>query len=212
MIPITVDDIIRILLAVVAGGVIGLEREFRDKAAGFRTLIFICLGAAMFTLFSVKLAGDKDPTRIAANIVSGVGFLGAGVILREGGKVIGLTTASTIWLTAALGMGIGGGALPLTFLAIVLILTTLWIFPRFEHWVDSRQDACHYRAMIDFNIEKATELDAVARKCGLAIHNFKLVKLGKEMICSWQTNGSQEAHRIFRDTLLKDPEVKEFQY
>ena len=74
-------DMLKIVLAVFFGGLIGLEREFRDKAAGFRTLIFICLGATLFTILSSQLAGDKDPTRIAASIVSGVGFLGAGVIL-----------------------------------------------------------------------------------------------------------------------------------
>ncbi len=106
---ITAEDALRIVLALVAGGAIGLEREFRDKAAGFRTLIFICVGAALFTLLSAKLSGGSDGTRIAANIVSGVGFLGAGVILREGGRVVGLTTAAAIWLTAALGMALGGG-------------------------------------------------------------------------------------------------------
>ena len=95
------EDIFKILLAIGIGGAIGLEREYRDKAAGFRTLIFICVGATLFAMLSSKLAGDRDPTRIAANIVSGVGFLGAGVILRDGGRVVGLTTAATIWLVAA---------------------------------------------------------------------------------------------------------------
>ena len=90
------EDILKILLAVIAGGLIGIEREFRDKAAGFRTLIFICTGACLFTILSAKLA-PNDSVRIAANIVTGVGFLGAGVILRDGGKVIGLTTAAMIW-------------------------------------------------------------------------------------------------------------------
>src|SRR5512138_2976902 len=124
------EDILKICLALVAGGLIGIEREFRDKAAGFRTLIFICVGAALFTIFSTKLAGDRDPTRIAANIVSGVGFLGAGVILRDGGRVIGLTTAATIWLTAALGMGIGGGEYLLVAIGVVITLVVLWVFPK----------------------------------------------------------------------------------
>ena len=105
----SVEDVIKIVLAVSAGGLIGIEREFRDKAAGFRTLIFICAGACLFTILSFRLAANSDSTRIAANIVTGVGFLGAGVILRDGGRVIGLTTAAMVWLTAAIGMGIGGG-------------------------------------------------------------------------------------------------------
>ncbi|MCJ7512079.1 MAG: MgtC/SapB family protein [Anaerolineales bacterium] len=97
------EDLLKLGLAVMAGGLIGIEREYRDKAAGLRTLIFICLGAALFTILSSRLAGDNDPTRIAAGIVAGVGFLGAGVILREGGRVVGLTTAAAIWHTTALG-------------------------------------------------------------------------------------------------------------
>jgi putative Mg2+ transporter-C (MgtC) family protein len=107
--PFQPEDLLKIILAVAAGGLIGMEREFRDKAAGFRTLIFICIGAALFTILSSALAPSSDPNRIAAGMISGVGFLGAGVILREGGRVTGLTTAATIWLTAAIGMALGGG-------------------------------------------------------------------------------------------------------
>ncbi len=131
------EDIVKILIAVIAGGLIGIEREFREKAAGFRTIILICVGATLFTLFSSKLALNGDPGRIAANIVSGVGFLGAGVILRSGGQVVGLTTASTIWLTAAIGMGIGAGEYILIGIVVVLALMVLWLFPRIERWIDN---------------------------------------------------------------------------
>ncbi len=103
------EDVARLLFAVLVGGLIGAEREYRDKVAGFRTIIFICLGATLFTLFSVKLGGAGDPARIAANIVSGVGFLGAGAILRSGERVTGLTTAASIWTTAAIGLAAGRG-------------------------------------------------------------------------------------------------------
>ena len=79
------EDVLKILLAVLIGGLIGAEREYRDKAAGFRTIILICVGATLFTILSFRLGGDGDPTRIAANIVSGVGFLGVGAILRGPG-------------------------------------------------------------------------------------------------------------------------------
>ena len=116
------EDIIKLLLAVLTGGLIGAEREFRDKAAGFRTIILICVGAALFTMFSLRLGGDKDPVRIAASVVSGVGFLGAGAILRSDGRIVGLTTASTIWLAAALGMGIGGGQYLISGLGAIVVL------------------------------------------------------------------------------------------
>ena len=95
------DALLKLLLAMIVGGLIGFEREYRDKAAGLRTIIFICLGATVFTMLSLRLGEQDDITRIAANVVSGVGFLGAGAILQSSGRVTGLTTASTIWLAAA---------------------------------------------------------------------------------------------------------------
>ena len=134
----TPDDLIRILLAIAVGGAIGFEREYRHKAAGFRTLIFICLGSTLFTMWSLELgsAGDNDGTRIASTIVTGVGFLGAGAIIQDRGQIHGLTTAATIWLVAALGMGIGAGryALVLTVTAITLVI--LLLFPAVERWID----------------------------------------------------------------------------
>ncbi|MGH7620949.1 MAG: MgtC/SapB family protein, partial [Gemmatimonadaceae bacterium] len=109
----------KLLLATLLGGAIGLERELAGKPAGLRTNILICVGAALFTQLSVDIAkigfspdGHPygDTTRIAAQIVSGIGFLGAGAILHGGGAVVGLTTAATIWVVAAIGIALGSGA------------------------------------------------------------------------------------------------------
>lgn len=135
MIP---EEFLKALLAMAVGGAIGLEREYRDKAAGFRTLIFICLGAALFTILSIQLGvGDGDPTRVASNIVTGVGFLGAGAIIQDRGRVLGMTTAATIWLVAALGVGVGVGAYALVGFVTVVTLLVLLLFPPIERWVDS---------------------------------------------------------------------------
>jgi len=120
-------DIFSIVLAVVLGAIIGLEREFSGKAAGLRTNVLICLGAAVFTIISKRMAGENDSlTRIAAQIVTGVGFLGAGAIIQDRGGVYGLTTAATIWFVASLGMACGAGfyglAVVLTFLAIFVLI------------------------------------------------------------------------------------------
>jgi len=100
-----------IVLAVALGAVIGLERELGAKAAGLRTNVLICLGAALFTIISREIAADggSSPSRIAAQIVTGVGFLGAGAIIQDRGGVHGLTTAATIWLVASIGMACGAG-------------------------------------------------------------------------------------------------------
>lgn len=104
------DFIVKVVLALVLGGIMGLEREYNDKPAGYATNSIICLGAALFTILSLYMAEmGGDPGRIAAQIVSGVGFLGAGAILREGNKISGLTTAAAVWLVAAIGMAVGFG-------------------------------------------------------------------------------------------------------
>lgn len=131
------DDVVKILMAIAVGGAIGLEREYRDKAAGFRTLIFICLGSTLFTIFSMDLGvGDGDPSRVASNIVTGVGFLGAGAIIQDRGRVLGMTTAATIWLVSALGIGIGVGEYALVGTVTALTLVVLFLFPPIERWVD----------------------------------------------------------------------------
>src|SRR5437867_12339455 len=99
----------RLLVATVMGGLLGAERELRRKSAGFRTNILIALGSAIFTIMSLTIAPNVDPSRIASQIVTGIGFLGAGTILRYRDRVHGLTTAATIWVNAALGIAAGAG-------------------------------------------------------------------------------------------------------
>src|SRR5258706_6053872 len=100
----------RLVLAAILGGIIGLERELRHRPAGLRTNIFICFGAAMFTILSSRLAGmPSDAARIAAQIIPGIGFIGAGSILHTRGLTTGLTTAATLFVVASVGMAAGGG-------------------------------------------------------------------------------------------------------
>jgi len=101
----------RLLMACAMGGLVGMEREWRHKASGLRTNMLICMGAAMFTMLSVVIAGDISPNKaqIASNIVQGIGFLGAGLILHTRSRVLGLTSAATVWVVAAIGMACGAG-------------------------------------------------------------------------------------------------------
>lgn len=119
------EYLIAIILATVLGGVIGFERQLRGKAAGLRTNVLICLGAAVFTLISRTLGGtESDSSRIAAQIVTGIGFLGAGAIIQDRGGVHGLTTAATIWLVAAVGTACGAG---LYLLATITTIVALFV-------------------------------------------------------------------------------------
>ena len=120
------NDLLSIILAIVLGAVIGMEREFSGKAAGLRTNVLICLGAAVFTIISRQMVGGTNGSvaRIAAQIVTGVGFLGAGAIIQDRGGVHGLTTAATIWLVSSIGMACGAGFYGL---AIVAALTAILV-------------------------------------------------------------------------------------
>jgi putative Mg2+ transporter-C (MgtC) family protein len=129
------ETIVRLILAACLGGLIGLERELKHKPAGLRTNMFICFGAAMFTVLSFRFSeGISDPTRIASNIIPGIGFIGAGSILHSRGAVSGLTTAATLFVVASIGMAAGGGEyLPAIFATLVILLAL-----NFLGWVERR--------------------------------------------------------------------------
>lgn len=126
-------DIIAILLSVCCGAAVGLERQLKHKPAGLRTNVLICLGAAVFTIISSRMAGGQDSiTRIAAQIVTGVGFLGAGAVIQDRGGIHGLTTAATIWLVASIGMACGAKLYYLAIIATVLAIIVLLGLARVE--------------------------------------------------------------------------------
>jgi putative Mg2+ transporter-C (MgtC) family protein len=123
----------RLTVAAILGGAIGLERQLRRKPAGLRTNMFICFGAAMFTVLSKQLAGvESDSARIAAQIIPGIGFIGAGSILHSRGSVTGLTTAATLFVVASVGMAAGGGLYLTAFFATGMLLVSLALLGRME--------------------------------------------------------------------------------
>ena len=129
-----------LVLAVVLGGLIGFEREWKDKPAGLRTNILICMAAVLFAEISQRAAvNGGDPGRIAAQILTGVGFLGAGTILHQRGSVVGLTSAATIWMVTAIGMTLGFGAYLDAVVATVLVLLVLAGLQRGEDWIKRKR-------------------------------------------------------------------------
>jgi len=128
------STIIRLVVAAILGGIIGLERQLRHKPAGLRTNLFICFGSAMFTVLSDQLAGSLggDHTRVAAQIIPGIGFIGAGSILHSRGSVVGLTTAATLFVVASVGMAAGGGLYITAIFATGVILIALALLGRLE--------------------------------------------------------------------------------
>jgi putative Mg2+ transporter-C (MgtC) family protein len=138
--------IARLVVAAILGGVIGLERQFRHKPAGLRTNMFICFGAAMFTVLSDQLAGGMggDHTRVAAQIIPGIGFIGAGSILHSRGSVVGLTTAATLFVVAGVGMATGGGLYSTAIFATIVILIALAVLGKLEQKFGMRSKMVTY--------------------------------------------------------------------
>jgi putative Mg2+ transporter-C (MgtC) family protein len=130
----------RLLLAALFGALIGIEREVRHKAAGLRTNILIAVGSAMFTIVSIQIVGTSgaDPGRIAAQIVTGIGFLGAGSIIRTEDKIHGLTTAATVWVNASLGVAAGTGDYHLAFIGALVTLGVLLLLYPVERVIERR--------------------------------------------------------------------------
>lgn len=132
--------LLELALAVLCGGVLGFERELHDKPAGLRTHILICVGATLFTNLSQRMAvAGGDPGRIAAQVLTGIGFIGAGAILHKGGDVVGLTTAANIWVVAAIGMALGYGAFLDGMAATALVLVVLIGLRPLERWIERRR-------------------------------------------------------------------------
>jgi len=160
----------RLLVAAILGAAIGLERETKHKPAGLRTNMFICFGAAMYTILSDILAAEHigDHTRIAAQIIPGIGFIGAGSIMRSGMTVSGLTTAATMFVVASIGMAVGGGLFIPAIFATLLILLSLELLGRFEQRFNLKPALMRYEVLgpaadtIITDVNRLLEADHIA--------------------------------------------------
>ncbi|MGD9091840.1 MAG: MgtC/SapB family protein [Anaerolineales bacterium] len=209
----SIEIVIKLLLALLAGGLIGAEREFHDKTAGFRTMTFICVGATLFTILSLEMgSAANDPVRIAASIVTGIGFIGAGVILRREGHITGLTTASTIWIVAALGMAIGGGYYVVAGIVIALIMAGLWIFPLVDRLIHKTRETRTYHIVFSSSEERYQELENFIYNCGLKTEYCNRGIQHDDMICTWRVHGLSKDHEHLVDKLFIDEHLKVFQY
>jgi putative Mg2+ transporter-C (MgtC) family protein len=206
----------KLILAVIIGGSIGAEREYRSKSAGFRTLTLICLGATLFTILSELIGVKGAPERIASNVVVGIGFVGAGVIFKGDSlhsKVNGITTAAMIWVTAGLGMAIGAGFELMAFVACLLTLTVLFIFSLLEGWIDRVNQIRNYKIVCNFENETLHRYEVLFTAHHLKFRRSRQAKSASDDITGeWVVQGSEQNHRHFIHEILKDPSVKAFEF
>src|SRR5215211_8564691 len=203
--------LIRLLLVIIVGGLIGAEREYRSKSAGFRTMILICLGSFLFTTFSIHISGGTND-RIASNIVTGIGFLGAGVIFKSDNRINGITTAATIWAVAALGMGIADGAYVVVAVSTVIIMASLLLLTKLEGWIDRVNQSHTYKIVSVYKEDLLKQYENLFAQCNLRYKRLKRTKNGDYIIGTWLVHGSEKNHNRFTKQILHDPSVREFEF
>src|SRR6478672_3698668 len=169
---------IKLIVAAILGGIIGLERQIRDKPAGLRTNILICVGSTLFMSISTKVAQmlGGDPTRIAAQIISGIGFLGAGAVLHSHGFVLGLTTAATIWVVAGVGMALGSGMYAVAVFTTAMSLAILYFLSFIEDRIQGRKSYSY--ALVVTDLQHALgSINKVLQSCSVSAASFNFKKL-----------------------------------
>ena len=175
------SSLLRLIVAAILGGAIGLERELKHRPTGLRTVMFICFGSAMFTLLSERLAGafTGDHTRIAAQIIPGIGFIGGGAILHDKGSVSGLTSAATIFVAAGIGMAAGGGLFETAIFSTILVLVCLLVLGQVETRFNLKPLAIAYD-VISTSCESSDPLIAALNQlldqAGLSMQTIHMVK------------------------------------
>src|SRR5271163_4514003 len=173
--------VLRLLWGGMLGAAIGVERSYRRHPAGMRTGFCVCMASALFTILSVEIAkatGDPSTTRIASNIVQGIGFLGAGTILRERGNVTGLTTAATIFAEAAIGMAAGGGFYSASAAACAATIGSLTLFFHFENWFNLKPRYMLFRISSDPAVDMVSLVHRVFSDCDITLDNFQVSMSG----------------------------------
>ncbi|MGB2579909.1 putative Mg2+ transporter-C (MgtC) family protein [Elusimicrobium simillimum] len=200
----------RLLISLALGGLIGLERQYNDKPAGFATNSLICIGSTLFTLVSLKAAGlGADPARIAAQIITGVGFLGAGAIIRDGVKISGLTTAAGVWLVAAVGMAVGFGDYIIASTAAALVLTVQLVLRKTLRLLDHVKRYETLNVVCEPNWKVIDKISHTMEKHGVEILSRKVLKENGYFHASMvATFTGKEFERITKE-LFEMPEVKD---
>ena len=192
------------------GTAIGLEREYRSKAAGLRTMIMICVGYTLFTQVSISMS-DMAPERIASNIITGIGFLGAGVIFKDGLTINGITTATTIWISAALGMAVGGGEYFVAMVGSVIVLIVLSLFENLQKVISRAHQARSYK--ITFMEDGfRLSLEELLRKLKLTFHKARDGKSEKDYMVVYEVSGSEKKLEMLNTFLKEQPQVKAYEY
>jgi putative Mg2+ transporter-C (MgtC) family protein len=204
-----------VFCSVLCGTAVGLEREAKDKPAGVRTLALICMGSTIFTLASILVAENTlaDRGRIAAQVVTGIGFLGAGVIIRERGTIVGLTTGATIWTVAAIGVVIGAGYAVPGIVLTIIVMVALTIIRRFEERLFEPYGRRHFRLMYQPARGKSlVRLLGILDRYQISNKDWRIVRQEELEVMEVEHSASARAHHLLLSEIAELSEVVEIQH
>jgi len=206
------EEAAQVSVAFIIGAIIGLEREFRSKPAGFRTMILISVGSCLYTILS-KESNSTSPDRIASNIVTGIGFIGAGVIFKEGISVNGLTTAALIWITAALGMSIGYHNYPLAIVVTIMVVIALFVLEPVQRFINNLHKVKDYRIRtIELGNDFKTEMENFFKINDVMFRCMKLVKEENDAVYSYRISAPHRNYDAVNNFLLTHKDVRSFEF
>lgn len=213
----TLEMWVKLVLSIVCGAAIGMERELSDKPAGLRTNMLICVGSTLITMVSLHVAltyasrqvNIADPGRIAAQIVSGIGFLGAGTIIQARGSVHGLTTAATIWVMAGIGLAIGSGYYAPAIATTVILLGILTALGWLENRISKPRHFAHYEVEARREAGVLDKINEIADQQGLSLESFKLARKKDGMEIQFALTSSSEARGALIERLLEIDAVED---
>ena len=201
----------RLVLSFIIGTALGIEREYRSKAAGLRTMIVICLGSTIFTEISISIGGNS-PDRIASNIITGIGFLGAGVIFKDGLTISGITTATTIWISAALGMAVGAGEYMIAVVSSVVVLIVLTAFERVKLLIENHHQVRTYRITLQNQESFRQVLTEEASRLNVRYRFERDLKNETHQVLICEFAGRREKLDQLNDFLKTNSVVKSYDY
>ena len=204
------EDIIKLLISAGTGAIIGFEREYHSKSAGFRTMMLIAIGSTTFTLVAMKMS--TDTSRIVANVVTGIGFIGGGIIFRENSRITGITTAAAVWVTAALGTTVGVGHYETGFAEMVLVVGVLYGFVPVENYIKKMNQTRNYRIVCAFQNESLKYYEDKFRQFDLVAKPAEQSRTKDTISGNWIVQGKEKNHEKVIKFLLNDPEVLEFDF
>lgn len=204
------ENVLKLGASLMAGAIIGAEREYKSKNAGFRTIILVTLGSTLFTIISGIVADGKD-FHVVGNIVVGIGFLGAGAIYKEGATPKGLTTAVTIWVSAAVGMAIGTGQYEFAGLVVLFVMIVLLGFPYLQKIIDTYNSERIYKITVYCNTLNIAELSRIFSSCKLRGKCISQVKKHNMVTLTFAVSGDDRGHVMLIQNLHENSHIIEFE-